>query len=149
MNGEFNDFITQTIECAPSLSGEYYKADSLTVFNMMVSFTTGQPSGDWIKNTIRYSNGRRSMQALRNHFAGEGNATRNLSTVDRLKKESLHCKSERSMTFETFLTQCQKMYNIYDKEGDPMSDEAKVRFLFKRIQNSSMSVRTSIEALKA
>ena len=81
-------------------------------------------------------------------LSGEGNATRNLSTADRLK-ESLHYRSERSMTFETFLTQCQKMYNIYDKEGDPMSDEAKVRFLFKRIQNSSMSVRTSIEALKA
>ena len=143
--GEFNDFVTQTIECAP-LSGEYYKADSLTVFNMIVSFTTGQPSGDWIKSTIRYSNGRRSMQALRNHFAGEGNATRNLSTADRLK-ESLHYRSERSMTFETFLTQCQKMYNIYDKEGDPMSDEAKVRFLFKRIQNSSL--RAAIEALKA
>ncbi len=144
-NGDFPDFITQTIECAP-LHGEYFKADRLTVFNLIVSFTTGQPSGDWIKNTLRYSNGRRSMKALRTHFAGEGNATRNLSTADRLK-ESLHYRSERSMTFENFLNQCQKMYTIYDKEGDPMSDEAKVRFLFKKIQHSSL--RTSIEALKA
>ena len=144
-DGDFPDFITQTIECAP-LDGEYFKADRLTVFNLIVSFTTGQPSGDWIKSTIRSSNGRKSMKALRSHFAGEGNATRNLSTADRLK-ESLHYRSERSMTFETFLNQCQKMYTIYDKEGDPMSDEAKVRFLFKRIQHSSL--RSSIEALKA
>jgi len=49
-NGNFSDFLSQTIECAP-LTGEYYMADRVTVFNMLVSFTTGQPSHDWIKST--------------------------------------------------------------------------------------------------
>ena len=40
---------------------------------MIVSFTVGQPSGDWIKDTLKYSDGRKSMNALRTHFAGEGN----------------------------------------------------------------------------
>ena len=101
---EYPDFINRTIGCAP-LAGEYYDADRLTVFNMIISFTTGQPSGDWVKVTIRYSDGRRSMAALRSHFAGEGNVSRNISEADRLK-ESLHYKSERAMAFETFLTQC-------------------------------------------
>jgi hypothetical protein len=65
------------------------------------------------------------MQALHDHFSGEGNATRNMAEADRLK-ESLHYKSERAMSFKTFLTQCQKMYSIYKKEGEPMTDEAKV-----------------------
>ena len=90
INGTFTDFISQTIDCAP-LSGEFYLADRLSVFNMLVSFTTGQPSGDWIKSTVRHTDGRRSMKALRDHFAGEGNATRNISEADRLK-ESLHYK---------------------------------------------------------
>jgi len=111
VNGTHADFVSETVACAP-LTGEYYMADRTQVFNMLVSFTTGQPSGDWIKSTLKHSDGRRSMNALRRHFAGEGNATRNLAEAERLH-ESLHYKTERAMGFETFLTQCQKMFNIY------------------------------------
>ena len=85
------------------------------------------------------------MKALRNHFAGEGNASRNKAEADRLM-ESLHYKSERAMNFEIFLTQCQKMYNIFEKEDEPMPEDAKIRFLFKRVQNQSL--QPDIEALK-
>jgi hypothetical protein len=143
-DANFDDFVTKTIACAP-LNGEFYEADRMTVFNFLVSFTTDQPFGDWIKSTLRYNNGRRSMKALRNHFAGEGNASRNKAEADRLK-ESLHYKNERAMTFEIFLTQCQKMYNIYEKEEEGMSEDAKIRFLFKRIQHPAL--QPAIEALK-
>ena len=142
---QYPDFMTMTVNCAP-LTGEYYAADKLAVFKMLVSFTTGQPSGDWIRSTLRYADGRKSMKALRDHFAGEGNATRNKATADRLK-DSLHYKSERAMTFENFLTGCQKMFNIYEKENEPMTDDAKTRFLFKQVQNANL--RGAIEALKA
>jgi hypothetical protein len=109
----------------------------MMVFNFLVSFTMDQPSGDWIKSILHYNNGRRSMKALCNHFAGEGNASRNKAEADRLK-ESLHYKNERAMTFEIFLTQCQKMYNIYEKEEEGMSKDAKIHFLFKRIQHLAL-----------
>jgi len=121
-------------------------ADRITVFNMLVSFTTGQPSHDWIKSTLRFSDGRKSIKALRDHFEGEGNASRNKNGADRLK-DSLHYKSERSMTFENFLSQCQKMYSIYGKEGEPMPDDAKTCVLFKRVQHSGL--RGAIETLRA
>ena len=140
-----DDFVSKTVAHAP-LSGEYYNADRSAVFNMIVSFTTGQPSDAWVKSTHRHANGRTSMKALRDHFSGEGNASRNISEADRLK-ESLHYKSERSLAFETFLTQCQKMYTIYDKEAEPMADDAKLRFLFKRVQHPGL--QQAIEALKA
>jgi len=141
----YPDFVAKTIACAP-LSGEFYDADKKTVFNMIVSFTTGQPSGDWVKHTLIHSDGRRSMQALRNHFAGEGNATRNLTEAERLY-QFIHYKNERAMNFETFLTQCPKMFNIFEKEGEAMAEEAKVRFLFRKIEHQGL--RNSIEALKA
>ena len=75
------------------------------------------------------------MEALRRHFAGEGNANRYLVEAERIQ-ESIHYKSESAMAFETFLPQCQKMFNIYEKEGEEMSDEAKVRFLFRKVQHS-------------
>ena len=80
-----------TTACAP-LSGESYMAERVTVFNMLVSFTTGHPSQNWIKSTLRFCDGRRSMKALRDHFEGEGNASRDKNVADRLK-ESLHYKS--------------------------------------------------------
>jgi hypothetical protein len=138
------DFIKQTIACAP-LVGEYYNADRLSVFNMITSFTTGQPSGDWVKDTNRYADGRRSMNALRSHFAGEGNASRNLGVAERLH-ETLHYRNERSMTFESFLTNCQKMFNIYQHEDEPLTEDAKVRYLFKRVQHPGL--QNAIEALK-
>ena len=144
-DGDFPDFVGETIARAP-LSGEYFEADRLSVFNMIVAFTTDQPSGDWVKSTLRYNNGRRSMKALRDHFAGEGNATRTIADADRLK-ESLHYKSERALAFESFLTGCQKMFNIYEREGEPMAEDAKVRFLFKKVQHKDLLA--AVEALQA
>ena len=143
-DGQHTNFVSKTVACAP-LEGEYYLADRLTVFNLILSFTTGQPSGDWIKNTIKYNDGRRSMQALRAHFAGEGNASRNKAVADALKA-SLHYKNERAMPFETFLTKCQQMFNIYDKEGESMGEDAKLRFLYGSIQHQGLD--SAVQALK-
>ena len=139
------EFINKTVACAP-LSSEHFDADKLTVFNLIVSFTTGQPSGDWVKDTNIHSNGRTSIKALRDHFLGEGNATRSLASAEGLRS-SLHYKNERSMAFETFLTQCQRMFNIFKQEKEAMSEEAKIRFLFKAIQHKDLLV--AVEALKA
>ena len=144
-DGDHPDFVSKTIACAP-LKGEYYDADKLAVFNMVVSFTAGEPSGDWIKDTLKYAYGMRSMKALCTHFAGEGNASSNVAEADRLQ-ESLHYKSERAMAFETFLTQMQRMFNIYEKEGEPMPEDQKVRLLFKKVQHKDLD--SAIKALKA
>uniref|UniRef100_A0A7S0GE90 Uncharacterized protein n=1 Tax=Proboscia inermis TaxID=420281 RepID=A0A7S0GE90_9STRA len=118
----------------------------MSVFNMIISFTTGQLSKDWIKSTVKYANGKRAMKAFQDHFSGEGNASRNpLSEADRLE-DLLHYKEERAMSFKTFLTQCQKMYNILEIEGDAMSEEAKLRFLFQKIQYQDL--HTAIQVLR-
>ena len=110
INGEHQDFLNKTVAWAP-LERKYYASDRMSVFSMDVLFTTVQPSGNWIKATIKHSDVQQSMEALRRHFAGEGNATRNLEEYEILN-ESLHYKSEREMSFKIFLTQCQKMFNI-------------------------------------
>mgnify|MGYP003321239955 CR=1 FL=1 len=51
------------------------------------------------------------------------------------------------MAFESFLTQSQKMCNIYGTENSRMDDAARVQFLFKRVQHSAL--QPAIEALKA
>ena len=48
---------------------------------------------------------------------------------------------------ETFLTKCQKMYNIYETHGEVMTEDSKIRFLFKKIQYSWLD--SAIEAIKS
>ena len=51
------------------------------------------------------------------------------------------------MAFETFLTQCQRMFNIFAQENEPMTEDAKIRFLFNAIQHKDLIV--AVEALRA
>ena len=50
------------------------------------------------------------------------------------------------MGFEAFLTQSNKLFNIYDKEGDPMINNTKLQFICKIFQHSGF--KRAIEALK-
>lgn len=141
----FTSFVEKTVASAP-LKGTFYEADSDTVHQAIVSFTTGETSENWIKSVSRHRNGRKSMQALRDHFSGEGNVTRRIAEADRLK-ENLHYKNERSLSFESFLTKCENMFNIYEKHGETMKEDAKIRFLFKNVQHPEL--KSEIAALKA
>ena len=70
------------------------------------------------------------MKALRNYFSGEDNATRNIAETEWLRN-SLHYKNASLMAFEVFLAKWQKMYDIFEEEGEPMEEDAKIRFFFK------------------
>ena len=128
--GPFADFIEQTIAQAP-LNGTNFDADRSTVHQIILSFTTGQLSETWVKPVIRQKNGRADVIALRDHFSGEGNTSRRIGRAEKLK-ETLHYKNESSMPFETFLTRCQEMFNIFKKYGEGLTPEAKIRFYFPK-----------------
>ena len=74
-NGPHANFVEECIACAP-LNGVGYDSDRSAVHQALVSFTSGQPSENWIKSINQYKDGRRSMKKLRDHFTGKGNATR-------------------------------------------------------------------------
>ena len=65
--GDLLNFIDKTIACAP-LKGDYYEADWHTVHQALVSFTSGNPSEDWLKANLNYRDGRISTKALRNNL---------------------------------------------------------------------------------
>ena len=67
------------------------------------------------------------------HYSGEGNASERIATAERMR-EGLHYKNERSLAFSIFLDPMQKMFNIYKKEGEEFTENAKLRELFKWAQ---------------
>ena len=105
---QYASFVDETVYCAP-LSGSYYDTDRQTVHQLLLLFTTDQLSKDWVKGVSRYKDGRGSMQALCDHFSGKVKYTKIIAEADRMKKY-LDNKNERYLSFEMFLTKCQKTF---------------------------------------
>ena len=110
-----------------------------------MNFLVAESAEQWIKNLAPRVTGRLDMEALRNHYGGEGNASRRIATAEKLR-ETLHYKSERSMPFSTFLDRMQKMFNIFQEEGEELTENAKVRELLKRVQNNQL--QDTVKALR-
>ena len=140
----FTDFNDRAIACAP-LTGPAFEADKRRVHQLLVAFTKGNPSEDWIKDSRSKRNGREDMKLLPAHFAGEGNATRRIAVAERLR-DTLFYKNERSLTFELFCNKAQRMFNIFEQQKEPMTEEAKVRFLLKKVLHPQLS--ETVEALR-
>ena len=85
------------------------------------------------------------MLALREHYSGEGNASRCIATAEWMR-EGLHYKNERSLAFSIFLDHMQKMFNIYEEEGEEFTENAKLRELFKQVQH--LQLQDTVKALK-
>ena len=85
------------------------------------------------------------MKQLCNYFSGEGNTSRNIAKAEYLK-EILYYKSKRAIPFKMFLTQYEVIFNIYNKEGKKMLEDARICFLFKKVEYSDLKV--TIAALK-
>ena len=85
------------------------------------------------------------MQALRNHYSGEGNTSRRIAVAERLR-DTLHYKNEKSLQFSTFLDKLQKMFNIFEEEGESISEQAKVRLLLQKVEHPQL--RDAVGALR-
>ena len=110
-----------------------------------MNFLVAESVEQWIKDLAPRVNGRRDMEALRNHYGGEGNASRRFVMAEKLR-ESLHYKSECSLPFSTFLERVQKMFNIFKEEGEQLTENAKVRELFNCVQH--MQLQDTVKALR-
>ena len=98
-----------------------------------------------VKNLAPRVNGHLDMEALCNHYGGKGNASQHMAMAEKLR-ETLHYKSERSMPFSTFLDCMQKMFIIFQEEGEEFTENAKVRELLKHVQHNQL--QDTVKALR-
>jgi hypothetical protein len=133
----YPDYTARAIACAP-LYGPIFEADARRLHQIIQSLLQGEPAEAWIKTLNKFQDGRRDVEALVKHFAGEGNSTRRLADAERLK-ESLHYKSERALPYASFLDELVKMFNIYAEEGESITETGKTRMLLQKVQNSGLN----------
>jgi hypothetical protein len=122
-----------------TLFGQYYEADSRHVHNLLTGFLHGEPTETWICSRSRFQDGRRDILALRHHYAVKGNSTRQITDAKSIQT-SLFYKTERALPFNTFLDRLQKMFFIYEDEGEALTERAKVEELLKKVQHASLTV---------
>ena len=139
-----DDFVSEMIACAP-LHGAHFRANSRHVHQLLKNFLVAEMAEQWIKNLEPHADSRRDMLALREHYSGEGNASQRIATAERMR-DGLHYKNERSLAFSIFLDRMQKMFNIYEEEGEEFTENAKLHELFKRVQHPQL--QDTVKALK-
>ena len=139
-----DDFISEMIACPP-LHGTHFRADSRCVHQLLKTYVVAETAEQWIMKLEPHVNSRRDMLALREHYSGEGNASRCIATAERMR-EGQHYKNERSVAFSIFLDRMQKMFNIYEEEGEELIENAKLRELFKRVQHPQL--QDTVKAFK-
>ena len=110
-----------------------------------MNFLVAETAEQWIKNLESHANGCRDMLALREHYSGEGNTSRHITTTKRMR-EGLRYKNNRSLVFSIFLDRMQKMFNIYEEEGEEFTENAKLHKLFKWVQHPQL--QDTVKALK-
>ena len=128
-----NDFVACLIACTP-LDDASFQADTRKVHQLLMNFLVAESAEQWIKDLTPCVNGRHDMEALCNHYGGEGSASRRIAMAEKLC-DSLYYKSEHSFPFSTFLDRMQKMFNIFKEEEEQLTENAKVRELFKCVQH--------------
>ena len=127
--GGFNE---RAIAWAP-LTGDVFQADACKIHQLIKSFLQTESAEQWIKPFVKQQSGWEDMDALCKHCSGKGNtASRRIAAVERIRY-TLHFKNEPAMSFSTFHDKMQKMFNIFEEENAPISEQAKVRMLLKRV----------------
>ena len=82
LNRAFGDnFVSEMIACAP-LHGAHFRAESRHVHQLLKNYLVAETAEQWIKNLEPHPDGRRDMLALREHYSGEGNASRHIATAE-------------------------------------------------------------------
>ena len=69
-----------------------------------------------------------------------------MATVDRMRA-TLHYKSERALSFMSFLQKLQYMFQLCAEQGEPLSNQAKIRELLAKCQ-SCQFMTNAIATLK-
>ncbi len=143
---DYPSFNERAIACAP-LVGTNFQADARKVHQLLKSFLQTETAEQWIKPIARrQQSGREDMIALRNHYTGEGNTSRRIAQAEGYR-DTLYYKHEKSLSFSNFLDKIQKMFNMFQEEGESITEQAKVRMLLKNIQHPPQ-LQNAVSALR-
>ena len=67
------------------LEGANFEADDCWVHQLLKRLIQGHPAKNWMRHLVEQQDGRQDWLALKPHYAGEGNALRQIAEAEKLK----------------------------------------------------------------
>ena len=130
------DFDAEAIACCP-VTGVKFAVDARTVHQFIQSLTTGESSESWLKSIRIKRNGRLDIKALRSHYTGEASLGILRADAEKLRDTMVY-KSERTMTFDKFLTNMEKMFHGFVQGNEALTESQKVRLIIQKVQHPEL-----------
>ena len=130
------------------LDGNTFKSDSERVFTIIHSTMVGTDGYEWMKSTIRYKDGRRSMLALRHHYDGNDQKEKRVQAA-RSRINSLHYRNEHAFSFELYSTKMKAAFidlERYDHPGPTMKE--RINIFLNGIHSTNSEIRQTIRHIK-
>jgi hypothetical protein len=122
------------------MDGLIYKTDSRKVHQQLIhGFVQGEVAETWIKPKEKKQDVRLDYKALEAHYGGEGNKAVRIQESQVLRT-TLHCKSERTMPFDKFLTNMQSMFTGFADNEEILTEAQKIRLLFAKVQSPNLAL---------
>jgi hypothetical protein len=137
-----DDFDQLCVEAA-ALTGMMFQADSRKVHQLITGLVHGEAAETWIKSVARRRNGRMNFRALTDHYGGAGNKSVRIKEAEVLRR-TLTYKNERAMSFEKFITNMNLMFVAHAENEEVMSEDQKIRLLFKKTSHPSLETVKSL-----
>ncbi len=135
---EYVNDAERAVAIAP-LHGEAFDTDNRRVYAIIKSLIIEGPAWSHITPMVdRAKNGRQAWILLRNHYGNETFLNREIEEAY-AALDHLHYKREyANFTFEDYVTQLTKNYNILERHDEIVSEETKVRNLLKKITDPAL-----------
>ena len=116
------------------LTSQYYEADCCHIHTLLVQLST---TVNWIHPIAHHQDGHHDMLTLHNHYTSEGNSTHCIASAKHIQM-TLYYKSECALPFSKFLDSLQKMFTVFQEEGEPLTEQAKVNEVLTKVQHPSL-----------
>jgi len=125
------------------MHGPSFEDDNRTVFRKLKSFLIDAPGWAWIERFDATENGRGAFWAWADHCNGQGELSKR-TALAKSRIKNLHCKNERSMSFEKCAEHLMKAFAALDKDEDEScSDRQKVEKLLQGVMTSDTELMGS------
>jgi hypothetical protein len=105
------------------------------------------PAWTWISKYESKKDGRAAMKALRDHYDGPGEVEKRISYAKR-ELENAHYRSEKTFTFEKYVTKLSEAFQILDENGIPKVEREKVDLLLEKMSVDNTEITAAIANIR-
>lgn len=122
--------------------GPAYARDNQKVFEILTQQLHGTPAWTWISPHEAKKSGKAAYAALRVHYDGPGEIMKRNNYAYRIL-ETTYYKSERSLTFEGYVTKLSEAFEILKDNGMEKNELERVKILLDGIQSDNTLVQSA------